>query len=108
MSSHVNYFLLKINFNISRKILSVTSFKTRIVVAVVIGIVFAHFYFTISFRIASKHIEQAKTKYETIGNSTDLHDRSVLEKLLRIDKQTAQVMALDMITAGVDTVSTRF
>lgn len=43
-----------------------------------------------------------------MGNNTDLHDRSVLEKLLRIDKQTAQVMALDMLTAGVDTVSARF
>lgn len=42
------------------------------------------------------------------NNNTDLGDCSILEKLLRIDKQTAQVMALDMLTAGVDTVSTRF
>lgn len=62
----------------------------------------------ISFRIARKHIEQAKIKYETTDNSANLHDRSVLEKLLRIDKQTAQVMALDMLTAGVDTVSAGF
>lgn len=43
-------------------------------------------------------------KYKTMDS--DLSDRSILEKLLRIDNQTAQVMALDMLTAGVDTVST--
>ncbi|XP_011686066.1 PREDICTED: cytochrome P450 CYP12A2-like [Wasmannia auropunctata] len=53
--------------------------------------------------IATKHIERAKAKYETMDDSTNLHNRSILEKLLRIDKQTAQVMALDMLTAGVDT-----
>ncbi|XP_077280264.1 putative cytochrome P450 12b2, mitochondrial isoform X1 [Temnothorax americanus] len=53
--------------------------------------------------IASKHIERAKTKYEAMGDSADLVERSILQKLLRIDKQTAQVMALDMLTAGVDT-----
>lgn len=112
MSSHVNYFLLRINFNISLQNFIGNKFQNtnrrrrrnrrRTL------LVFAHFYFTISFRIASKHIERAKTKYETMGNSTDLHDRSVLEKLLRIDKQTAQVMALDMLMAGVDTVNMRF
>ncbi|KMQ98129.1 cytochrome p450 12a2 [Lasius niger] len=56
--------------------------------------------------IASKHIEQAKAKlHETTSDDTNLHDRSILEKLLRLDKQTARVMALDMLTAGVDTVS---
>ncbi|XP_011164781.2 cytochrome P450 CYP12A2 [Solenopsis invicta] len=58
--------------------------------------------------IARKHIEQAKIKYETTDNSANLHDRSVLEKLLSIDKQTAQVMALDMLTAGVDTTGNVF
>lgn len=43
-----------------------------------------------------------------MDNNIDLGDRSILEKLLHIDKQTAQVMALDMLTAGVDTVSMRF
>lgn len=61
--------------------------------------------FMIFFRIISKHIEQAKMRYETTNSSTNLHDRSVLEKLLRVDKQMAQVMALDMLTAGIDTVS---
>jgi cytochrome P450 family 12 len=53
--------------------------------------------------IANKHIERAKTRLETRDSSTDLRDRSILEKLLHIDEQTAHVMALDMLTAGVDT-----
>lgn len=60
----------------------------------------------ISFRIASKHIEQAKLR-EITDDDTNLHDHSILEKLLRLDKQTAHVMALDMLTAGIDTVSER-
>ncbi|GAB1867131.1 Probable cytochrome P450 49a1 [Camponotus japonicus] len=55
-------------------------------------------------RIASKHIEQAEAKLrETTVDDTNLHDRSILEKLLRLDKQMARVMALDMLTAGIDT-----
>ncbi|XP_029677043.1 LOW QUALITY PROTEIN: probable cytochrome P450 12a5, mitochondrial [Formica exsecta] len=56
-------------------------------------------------RIASKHIEQAKAKLrKTADDDTNLHDYSILEKLLRLDKQTAQVMAIDMLTAGIDTI----
>jgi len=63
------------------------------------------FPFTISFRIASKHIEQAEAKLrETTDDNTNLHDRSILEKLLRLDKQTAHVMALEMLTSSIDTV----
>ncbi|KYN37750.1 Cytochrome P450 CYP12A2, partial [Trachymyrmex septentrionalis] len=36
------------------------------------------------------------TKCETMNNSTNLRDCSILEKLLHIDKVTAQVMTLDM------------
>lgn len=32
-------------------------------------------------------------------------EKSVLEKLLKIDKKIATVMAMDMLMAGVDTVS---
>ncbi|KAL0112643.1 hypothetical protein PUN28_012133 [Cardiocondyla obscurior] len=53
--------------------------------------------------ISRKYIEQAKLKYEAMDNSADPSEHSILEKLLRIDKQTAEVMALDMLTAGVDT-----
>ncbi|KAG5329913.1 C12A2 protein, partial [Acromyrmex heyeri] len=42
-----------------------------------------------------------KAKYETMNNSTNLHDCSILEKLLHIDKITAQVMALDMLMANM-------
>lgn len=31
-------------------------------------------------------------------------EQSVLEKLLKVDKKIAQVMAMDMLLAGVDTV----
>ncbi|KAL6260930.1 hypothetical protein P5V15_008458 [Pogonomyrmex californicus] len=53
--------------------------------------------------IAKKHIERAKAKFDARDNNTNQHDRSILEKLLHIDKHTAYVMALDMLTAGVDT-----
>ncbi|GAB1867130.1 hypothetical protein CAJAP_08209 [Camponotus japonicus] len=54
--------------------------------------------------IAIKHIEEAKLKLdETPNNDTDSHNRSILQKLLRLDDQVARVMALDMLTAGIDT-----
>lgn len=42
-------------------------------------------------------------KYYKTASDTEVQERSILEKLLRIDEQTARVMALDMLTAGVDT-----
>lgn len=61
---------------------------------------------TVSFRIIIKHIEEAQLKLdETPNNTTDSLNRSILQKLLRLDKQMARVMALDMLTAGIDTVS---
>lgn len=47
-------------------------------------------------------------KYYKTASDTEVQERSILEKLLRIDEQTARVMALDMLTAGVDTVNARF
>lgn len=39
------------------------------------------------------------------NNPTQLSDsQSVLEKLLKVDRQVAVVMAFDMLMAGVDTV----
>jgi len=58
-----------------------------------------------SFSISSKHINRAKTKFREEANKANPREICVLEKLLDIDEQTANVMALDMITAGVDTVS---
>ncbi|KAL6431239.1 hypothetical protein ACFW04_007137 [Cataglyphis niger] len=54
--------------------------------------------------IAIKHIDQAKMKLDdTTDNDANSHNRSILQKLLRLDKQMAHVMALDMLTAGIDT-----
>ncbi|XP_065371244.1 cytochrome P450 CYP12A2-like isoform X2 [Calliphora vicina] len=36
------------------------------------------------------------------------HEKSVLEKLIKIDKRIATVMAMDMLMAGVDTTSSTF
>ncbi|KYQ51067.1 Cytochrome P450 CYP12A2 [Trachymyrmex zeteki] len=63
-------------------------------------------FFRVLDTLNGKHIEQAKAKYEIMNNGTNLRDCSILEKLLRIDKVTAQVMtALDMLTVGIDTVN---
>lgn len=63
---------------------------------------------TISFRIAIKYVDQVKMKLdETTNNDANSHNRSILQKLLRLDKQIARVMALDMLTAGIDSVSIR-
>lgn len=121
VSSHVNYFLLRIKLNVLRHYFYVTATSTSRL-RIIYPARFNKFQntthrrrrrirailFTISSRIASKHIERAKMKYDAMGDNTELRDRSVLEKLLRIDKQTAHVMALDMLTAGVDTVSATF
>ncbi|XP_057319460.1 cytochrome P450 CYP12A2-like isoform X2 [Microplitis mediator] len=53
-------------------------------------------------RIASKHIDDAKLKFAKYPKS-NTNERSVLESLLSIDEQTAYIMALDMLTAGIDT-----
>ncbi|XP_070157451.1 probable cytochrome P450 12b2, mitochondrial [Polyergus mexicanus] len=52
--------------------------------------------------IAIKYIDQAKKKLdETTDNDENSHN-SILQKLLRLDEQVARVMALDMLTAGID------
>ncbi|KAM7361974.1 uncharacterized protein ACRADG_012838 [Cochliomyia hominivorax] len=54
---------------------------------------------------AIKRIEQEEEKRE---NEKPEHEKSVLEKLIKIDKKIATVMAMDMLTAGVDTTSSAF
>lgn len=51
-------------------------------------------------------VDKAIEKLEKNPNKSD-EDRepSVLEKLLKVDRHVAVVMALDMLLAGVDTVS---
>lgn len=53
--------------------------------------------------ISNKYIKRAKEKLGETTDNTDLQNRSILEKLLRIDEETAYVMALDMLMGGIDT-----
>lgn len=51
------------------------------------------------------YIDKAVARLDAEDRSkTDASDRSVLEKLLLIDRRVAIVMAFDMLLAGVDTV----
>jgi cytochrome P450 family 12 len=53
-------------------------------------------------RIIYKYVEKAVEKYKT----TESEDEGgVLEKLLKIDKNVAVIMSMDMLGAGIDTVS---
>lgn len=55
--------------------------------------------------IIMKHVDRAIKRLES-SNKTDpdRSDRSVLEKLLEINREIAIVMAFDMLMAGIDTV----
>nr|UEN71163.1 cytochrome P450 4AV17 [Meteorus pulchricornis] len=55
-------------------------------------------------RIAEKHINEAKKRF-TINQKNERDMLSVLESLLSIDHQTAHIMAVDMLTAGIDTTA---
>lgn len=51
------------------------------------------------------YVDNAVKRLEKQGQlEKDASDRSVLEKLLLIDRRIAVVMAYDMLLAGVDTV----
>lgn len=52
--------------------------------------------------IITEYIDQAIEEFEKKPSSDG--EESVLQKLLKIDKKVAIVMALDMMMAGVDTV----
>lgn len=58
--------------------------------------------------IANKYVEEAMQRIEQdhrngVAEKSE-SEKSVLEKLLKIDKKIATVMAIDMILTGVDTV----
>lgn len=53
--------------------------------------------------IIRNYVEKAMKKYEN-STSTSEHP-GILEKLLKVDKDVAFVMAMDMLGAGIDTVS---
>ncbi|CAG9800180.1 unnamed protein product [Chironomus riparius] len=49
------------------------------------------------------HVGKALDKYEKNPSTTE--HQSILEKLLKIDRNVAEVMAVDMLGAGIDTTS---
>ncbi|XP_073817034.1 cytochrome P450 CYP12A2-like [Musca autumnalis] len=62
--------------------------------------------------ITKGYVEEAITRLEEerlngVAEKSD-NEKSVLEKLIKIDKKIAMVMAMDMLMAGVDTTSTTF
>lgn len=50
-----------------------------------------------------KYVDNAMQRLDA-SSCSDRSDRSVLEKLLKINRELAIVMVYDMIMAGVDTV----
>lgn len=54
--------------------------------------------------ISRKYVEIATKKFKE-NPSRNEDEMSVLEKLVKVDKKTAVVMAMDMLFAGIDTVS---
>lgn len=51
------------------------------------------------------YVDKAVARLDSMDQSNrDNDDKSVLEKLLLIDRRIAIIMAFDMILAGVDTV----
>lgn len=53
-----------------------------------------------------KYVDEALVRLDNQGPKTvSIEELSVLEKLLKIDRSTAIVMALDFLLAGVDTTS---
>ncbi|XP_055907150.1 cytochrome P450 CYP12A2-like, partial [Eupeodes corollae] len=58
--------------------------------------------------IIIKYINEAEKRIENdalSSKNSDNEEKSVLEKLLKVDKKVARVMALDLLMAGVDTTS---
>jgi cytochrome P450 family 12 len=55
--------------------------------------------------IIHKHVEKAVEKFK---NNPSEGESGVLEKLLKVDKNVAVIMAMDMLGAGIDTVSKCF
>lgn len=56
-------------------------------------------------KLIMKYVDQAVVRLDNSSGNADAQDCSILEKLLKIDRRIAIVMAFDMLLAGVDTVS---
>lgn len=54
--------------------------------------------------VAIKYVDKATRKMKQEAPKKH-HEMSVLEKLIQIDRKTAVLMAIDMLFAGIDTVS---
>lgn len=51
-----------------------------------------------------EYINEAIVKIDERKDKETDENKGVLESLLKVDKQTAIIMAIDMLMAGVDTV----
>ncbi|KAH8310603.1 hypothetical protein KR044_002098, partial [Drosophila immigrans] len=58
--------------------------------------------------VTVSYVNEALERLEREPSNKPEHEQSVLEKLLKIDKKVATVMAMDMLMAGVDTTTTTF
>ncbi|NP_001295932.1 cytochrome P450 CYP12A2 [Musca domestica] len=62
--------------------------------------------------ITKMYVDEAFERIEAENKNRNVekpeNEKSVLEKLVKIDKQIAMVMAMDMLMAGVDTTSSTF
>jgi len=58
-----------------------------------------------SLRISGKYIEYAETKFMKKTNKTNSENRYILEDLLCVDRQTAHIMAMEILM-NIDTVNT--
>lgn len=60
--------------------------------------------YLISSSISLKKVDEAIERLKNSQDSNQNKEASVLEKLLKIDRKVAVIMAMDMLLAGVDTV----
>ncbi|XP_073839138.1 probable cytochrome P450 12c1, mitochondrial [Musca autumnalis] len=55
--------------------------------------------------ICAKFVNETLQRIEARGDLSQVEGKSVLEKLVKIDRKIATIMAIDMLIAGVDTTS---
>jgi cytochrome P450 family 12 len=67
-------------------------------------IIFSHLNQSLTCSIAFDYVNEAIKRFET-EDVKEGHEESILRKLLRVNKTLTFVIALDMLLAGVDTVS---
>lgn len=65
---------------------------------------FVSCYYVLSFRTNMKYVNKMMDRLEKEESAKNDEIPSVLEKLLKVDRNIAAVMSLDMMIAGIDTV----